>query len=101
SNSRILGGPAAATCGSRKFILLMKNADARNEAALTTKTASRPSNAPTAPPSAAPSRRLIDQVVDDKVLAMTRSSRVVMLGITELRAGSKKAAIMVSSSRSG
>src|SRR5437870_3511623 len=87
-------------CGSWKRIPRIKSAEIKNEPAFITNTAFRPSNAPTTPPKVAPSTRFMDQVVDDSVLARTRSSRVVILGITELRAGSKNAAIMVSSRRS-
>src|SRR5437899_12710184 len=60
-----------------------------------------PSSAPTKPPRVAPSTRFMDQVVEESVFARTKSSRVVMLGMTELRAGSKKAAMMVSSRSNG
>ena len=65
------------------------------------KTASRPNSAATTPPSVAPMARLNDHVVEESVFAAISVSGVVMLGITALRAGSKNAAIMVSSSSSG
>jgi hypothetical protein len=44
---------------------------------------------------------LTDHVADDRVLATSTSSLAVMFGTTELRAGSKNAAISVSSNSSG
>src|SRR5262249_32781603 len=79
----------------------MNNADTRNESPFKTKTASRPSHAATTPPIVAPSTRCIDHVVDEGLLARLTSARGVMLGIRDLRAGSKTAAMIVSASSSG
>ena len=77
------------------------SADTRNDSPFRTNTASRPNHAATTPPIVAPSTRFIDHVVDERVFATITSSRAVMFGMTELRAGSKNAAIIVSASSSG
>ena len=64
-------------------------------------TASRPRKTATTPPSDAPIARSNDHVMDESVLATITSSRRTRLGITELRAGSKNAAITVSITSSG
>ncbi len=79
----------------------ISKAEARNDSALSTNTASRPKKAATTPPTEAPIRRFTDHVAEDRVLAMSTSPFAAMFGITELRAGSKNAAMMVSAKSSG
>ena len=79
----------------------MNTADARNESAFSTNTASRPNKAATTPPTDAPINRFTDHVAEDSVFARMTSSRAAIFGITALRAGSKNAAISVSSNSSG
>src|SRR5450631_3135528 len=64
-------------------------------------TVSRPKNAATTPPTDAPISRFTDHVAADRVFATRTSPSAAMLGITELRAGSKNAAIVVSANSKG
>ena len=66
-----------------------------------TNTALRPRNAATRPPINEPTAKLNDHVVEASVLAMVKSSLSTRLGSTELRAGSKKPHITVSTNSSG
>ena len=68
---------------------------------MSTNTVSRPNSAATTPPTDAPTSRFTDHVADESVLATSTSSRAATLGITAVRAGSKNAAISVSSNSSG
>src|ERR1700733_10504599 len=101
TRSRGRSGVADSAWGSANRMPRIKKADIKNESALRRNTASRPKKAATTPPTEAPINRLTDQVADERVLAMSTSPLVAMLGITELRAGSKNAAIMVSASNNG
>ena len=65
------------------------------------KTASRPSQTAAIPPSDAPAARQNDQVMEDSALAVSTWFSGTMLGMTELCAGSKKAAPTVSTRSSG
>ena len=76
-------------------------ADVRNDSALRMNTASRPKNAATTPPTEAPMSRFTDHVADESVFATSTSLSAAILGMTELRAGSKNAVIVVSASSSG
>src|SRR5712692_9483122 len=96
-----LNGAEDSACGSAKCIPLMSTAEAKNDSAFRTKTVSRPKKAATTPPTEAPTRRFNDHVAEESVLAMRTSPRSAILGITELRAGSKKAAMEVSASKKG
>jgi len=69
----------------------MKNAEAKNESALTTKATLRPATAVTTPPIDAPRASIADHVALDSALAASRSSEAVTFGIVAVRAGSKKA----------
>ena len=50
-----------------------------------------PNTAVTMPPAPAPMASMADQVALESALAVRRSARVVMFGITDVRAGSKNA----------
>src|SRR5437773_12286463 len=67
----------------------MKNADQKNDAALTRNAILRPASAVTAPPADAPIASIADHVALDSALAGSRSSAEVMFGIVAVRAGSK------------
>src|SRR2546425_6351323 len=67
----------------------MKNADAKNDAALTMKATLRPATAVTSPPIDAPSASIADHVALESALAGITSSADVTLGIVAVRAGSK------------
>ena len=69
----------------------MKNADAKNDSALTTNATLRPASAVTRPPIDAPSASIADQVALDSALAGSSSSAAVTFGIVAVRAGSKNA----------
>src|ERR1700692_4950747 len=101
TRSRGRNGAANSACGSAKCMPAMSIAEAKKDKALSTKTASRPKKAATTPPTDAPINRLTDHVAEESVLATRTSSLAAMLGTTELRAGSKNAAIMVSASSNG
>src|SRR3981189_2520419 len=101
TRSRGRSGAADSAWGSAKLILLISNADVRNESAFRMKTVSRPKRAATTPPTAAPTSRFTDHVAQDNVLGTSPSSSAAMLGITALRAGSKNADMVVSASSRG
>ena len=101
TRSRGLSGAADSACGSAKCIPPIRMAEAKKDSALRMNTVSRPKKAATTPPTEAPINRFTDHVAEESVLAMSTSPRAAMFGITELRAGSKKAAMMVSASSSG
>src|SRR5215467_4120173 len=69
----------------------MKNADAKNDSALTAKATLRPATAVTTPPIDAPIASIADHVALESALAASRSSATVTFGIVAVRAGSKKA----------
>src|SRR4051794_33466035 len=72
-------------------VWLMKNADAKNDSALMTNATFRPATAVTRPPTAAPTASIAAHVALATALAGISSSALVMFGIVDVRAGSKKA----------
>src|SRR5207248_426598 len=72
-----------------------KIADAKNDAALITNATSRPSHAVTRPPTDAPIASIADHVAADSALAGINSWGDVMLGIVDVRAGSKNADALI------
>ena len=72
-------------------VAAMKQAETKNDAALTTNATLRPTAAVTRPPIDAPSASIADQVALDSALAGSSSSADVTLGIVAVRAGSKNA----------
>ena len=86
----------------RSAFRLIRNAEVRNESAFRMKTVSRPKNAATTPPIAALQSE--GSPTTSLKIACWRPALpapAAMLGITELRAGSKNAAIVVSASSNG
>ncbi len=74
-----------------KLVRPMMTADARNDTAFTRNAASRPSSAVTMPPAPAPMASMADHVALESAFAVSNSERVVTLGMTAVRAGSKNA----------
>jgi len=70
----------------------MKNADAKNDAALIANATFLPAIIVTMPPADAPSASIADHVALESALAGNSSSAVVRFGMIAVRAGSKKAA---------
>src|SRR5689334_17636730 len=82
-------GPAAGV--ESYFVCAMKNAEAKNDAALIANATLRPATAVTRPPIDAPSASIADQVALDSALAGSSSSGDVTFGMVAVRAGSKNA----------
>src|SRR5262245_56832156 len=73
------------------LVRLMKKADTKNDAALTTNATFRPATAVTRPPIEAPIASIADHAALDRALAGINSAADVTLGIVAVLAGSKKA----------
>src|SRR6266852_9285135 len=90
-SARIPAGRGDATGVASYWVRAMKNADAKNDAALTMNAMFRPATAVTSPPIDAPIASIADHVALERALAGRSSSGVVTLGMVAVRAGSKNA----------